>query len=39
MPELARLIAAALVDDRAARSSAESVTTFRRRFSSLHFIR
>jgi glycine hydroxymethyltransferase len=39
MPELARLIADALADDRASRSLAENVTTFRRRFSSLHFIR
>jgi glycine hydroxymethyltransferase len=39
MPELARFIADALADDRASRSLAENVTTFRRRFSSLHFIR
>jgi glycine hydroxymethyltransferase len=39
MPELARFIAGALADDRASRSLAENVTTFRRRFSSLHFIR
>jgi glycine hydroxymethyltransferase len=39
MPELARFIASALADERAARSLAENVTTFRRRFSSLHFIR
>ena len=35
MPELARFIADALADDRASRSLAENVTTFRRRFSSL----
>jgi glycine hydroxymethyltransferase len=39
MPELARFIADALADDRASRSLVENVTTFRRRFSSLHFIR
>ena len=39
MPELAGFIAGALADDRASRSLAENVTTFRRRFSSLHFIR
>jgi glycine hydroxymethyltransferase len=39
MPELARFIAGALADDGASRSLAENVTTFRRRFSSLHFIR
>ena len=39
MPELARFIADALADNRASRSLAENVTTFRRRFSSLHFIR
>jgi glycine hydroxymethyltransferase len=39
MPELARFIAGALAHDRASRSLAENVTTFRRRFSSLHFIR
>lgn len=39
MPTLAGFIAGALADDRASRSLAENVTTFRRRFSSLHFIR
>ncbi|MBA4097668.1 MAG: serine hydroxymethyltransferase [Rhodospirillum sp.] len=39
MPELARFIADALADERASGSLAENVTTFRRRFSSLHFIR
>jgi glycine hydroxymethyltransferase len=39
MPELAGFIAGALADDRASRSLAEKVTTFRQRFSSLHFIR
>jgi glycine hydroxymethyltransferase len=39
MRELARFIADALADERASRSLAENVTTFRRRFSSLHFIR
>ena len=39
MPELARFIADELAGDRASRSLAENVTTFRRRFSSLHFIR
>ena len=39
MPTLAGFIAGALTDDRASRSLAENVTTFRRRFSSLHFIR
>jgi glycine hydroxymethyltransferase len=39
MPTLAGFIAGALADDRASRSLAENVTTFRRRFSSLHFVR
>ena len=39
MPALAGFIAGALADDRASRSLTENVTTFRRRFSSLHFIR
>jgi glycine hydroxymethyltransferase len=39
MPELAGFIARALADDGAATSLAENVTAFRRRFSSLHFVR
>ena len=39
MPTLAGFIAGALADDHASRSLAENVTTFRRRFSSLHFVR
>jgi glycine hydroxymethyltransferase len=39
MTELAALIARALEDDGAARSLADTVTAFRRRFSSLHYMR
>jgi glycine hydroxymethyltransferase len=39
MPELATLIARALKDDGAARSLGDTVTAFRRRFSSLHYMR
>ena len=39
MPELAGFIAGALAGQRAATSLAGNVTTFRQRFSSLHFIR
>ncbi|HJT14725.1 MAG TPA: aminotransferase class I/II-fold pyridoxal phosphate-dependent enzyme [Dongiaceae bacterium] len=39
MPELAGFIAGALAGARAARSLAGDVTTFRQRFSSLHFVR
>ncbi|HKP26799.1 MAG TPA: aminotransferase class I/II-fold pyridoxal phosphate-dependent enzyme [Dongiaceae bacterium] len=39
MPELAGFIARALQDDGVARSLADTVTAFRRRFSSLHYMR
>ncbi len=39
MPELAGFIARALTDDGEARSLADTVTAFRRRFSSLHYMR